>query len=206
MSETLVKICGLTRPADAVAAVEAGADLLGLNFFSASPRCVGRIVAREIADAVRGAATLVGVFVDDGLAEIERTMEIVELDLAQLHGDEPRPIALELGPRAFPAIRLADPPTLEAFADLPEVWGVLVERRLADGRFGGAGLAWDYAPLELDRRWFLAGGLRPENVAAALRAARPSGVDVASGVESAPGVKDHELMKRFIAEVRDAFS
>jgi phosphoribosylanthranilate isomerase len=204
LAETLIKICGIARVEDAVAAVEAGAHVLGLNFWPGSPRYLQVMTAIEIADAVRGNVLLAGVFVDEPLAEIERTIEIVGLDLAQLHGDDPRATALALGDRAFPAIRFVPPSLPGAVADFPEAWGLLIEPRHLDDRPGGTGRAWEYSPLVTGRRWFLAGGLRPDNVAAAIRAARPSGVDVASGVESAPGIKDHELVRRFIAEVRDA--
>jgi phosphoribosylanthranilate isomerase len=162
--------------------------------------------AREIGDAVRGAAMLVGVFVNRGGREIARTLDDTGLDLAQLHGADARARAVALGIRAFPAIPPQPPSLAGSFSDLEAAWGVLIEPQPQDGRFGGTGVEWNYAPVDVHPRWFLAGGLRPDNVAAAIRAARPAGVDVASGVESAPGIKDHDLIRRFIAEAHGAFS
>ena len=205
-----VKICGLTRPADAELAVSLGADLLGLNFWPGSVRHLEPAVAREIADAVRGDATLVGVFVNEEPARVEEIATEVGLDLLQFHGDE-RPADLAaFGARAIKAVRFTGAPDPGVLAGYPSAWGFLVEAR-ADGTYGGAGQGWDYGAARTlaggelaDRPLLIAGGLRPENVGAAIEASGAWGVDVATGVESEPGIKDRSKLERFFAEVRRA--
>jgi phosphoribosylanthranilate isomerase len=206
-----VKICGVTAPADALLAAELGADFLGLNFYPRSPRYVDIGQAAEIAAAVRGRATLVGVFVNRPAAEIEEIADRAGLDLVQLSGDEgPAEVAPFAG-RAIKVFRAGGHPGDEALAAYRDVWGVMFDaphRSL----YGGTGESWRYesvAPLAHDadgeagtRRVFLAGGLGPDNVGRAITAGRPFAVDVCSRVESAPGVKDPELLRRLFEEVR----
>ena len=198
----VVKICGLTRPRDAELAVELGARLVGLNFWPGSPRCLEASAAREVASAVRGRALVVGVFVDQPRARIEELREGVGLDLVQLHGEEPAAEVAGFGDRAIKALRLdaGTPPDLGAYGDC---WGFLCDA--ADRqRWGGTGEAWDWARathLPTTRRILVAGGVAPGRVAAVLAACRPYGLDVCSGVESAPGIKDREKMQRLFAEI-----
>jgi phosphoribosylanthranilate isomerase len=198
----LVKICGVTRVADAVAAVELGADFVGLNFWPGSPRRVEVLRAAEIVGAIGGRTALVGVFVDATSETIVRTVERLALDIVQLHGDEPPALAHALRKphwRAFRGI-----PSREALGLWPAAKAVVVDARV-DGRQGGTGVDWNYrelAALPRDGRTLLvAGGIRPGNVAGALTESGADGVDVASGVESAPGIKDREKMRRLIEEV-----
>lgn len=198
-----VKICGVTRPEDAELAAELGADFVGLNFYEHSPRRVDVGAASEIAAAVRGRTVSVGVFVNLPLSEIESIESRVGLELLQFHGDEGPEALAPVAERAIKAIRFDGPPRASELAVYPAVWGFLVEAR-APGRYGGAGKGWDYraaAGLPTDRPLLLAGGLGPDNVRDAIAASRAWGVDVCSGVESRPGRKDADKMKRFFQEV-----
>ncbi|MFL6231858.1 MAG: phosphoribosylanthranilate isomerase [Thermoanaerobaculia bacterium] len=198
-----VKICGVTDPANALAAVEMGADYLGLNFYPGSPRFLTIERAREIVDAVRGRVPLVGVFVNAPAATIAEAVERVGLDLIQLSGDE----GLEaLGPfadRTIKAFRTGRLPGREELAAWSAVWGILIDaphRSL----YGGTGEEWNYEAAAglRGRRTFLAGGIGPDNARRAVEAARPWAIDVCSRVESAPGIKDPELLRRLFQEVR----
>lgn len=202
---TRIKVCGITRVEDARAAVELGADLLGLNFYAKSPRYVEPEAAQRIADAVRGRTVLVGVFVNETRERVEEVAARVGLDLVQFHGDEsPREVE-PFGARAIRALRWTGRRDQARLAEYPRVWGFLLDRR-HDSLYGGSGEAWDYrsvAGLLVTKPVLLAGGLGPRNVRSAVAAVRPWGVDVASGVESAPGRKDRALLRRFFSEVRD---
>ncbi len=199
-----VKICGLTSAADADAAAAAGADYLGFVFFPASRRCVGAAGPRWIR-TVAGAPK-VGVFRDQDDGEVLRLRAEAGLDLVQLHGDESPETCAALGGaerviKAVPVERSIDWGIVRAYSPVARV---LFDTASPTG--GGTGLAFDWsllagAPDGLE--FWLAGGLTPENVAGAVRAARPSGVDVASGVESSIGRKDVAKMRRFVAAVRD---
>jgi phosphoribosylanthranilate isomerase len=211
MTRPLVKICGVARPGDADLAADLGADLIGLNFYPPSPRCLTVEAAREIADAVAGRAPLVGVFVDRPRAEIEEIAGRVGLDLVQLHGDESPEAAAAFGARALKAFRVApaegerlDPALLDPY---PEAWGFLFDVR-HERLHGGTGRAWRHESLAGlaaaagGRPLLVAGGVGPGNARAALEASGASGIDVCSGVESSPGVKDPLLLLRLIEEVR----
>lgn len=199
-----VKVCGVTDPDGARLAVESGTDYLGLNFYPRSPRFVDVGRAREIAAAVRGRIALVGVFVGRPTAEIEEISGRVGLDLVQLSGDEgPAEVAPFAG-RAIKVFRTGGDPGAEALAAYPGVWGLLFDAPHGS-LYGGTGAAWDYgsiSTLAADRRVFLAGGLGPDNVRRAVQAVRPFAIDVCSRVESAPGIKDPELLRRLMQEVR----
>ena len=203
MTRTRVKVCGVTRPRDAELAVSLGADLIGLNFWPGSPRVVSLERAREIAAAVAGEATLVGVFVNQSRREIGELERRVPLDLVQFHGDEGPDELAAFGERAIKVFRpTADfsPTLLDGYS---EVWGFLFDRAHPTLR-GGSGQAWPYeriGGLDCGRPVLVAGGLRPENVARAIRSSGAWGVDVCSGVETSPGVKSPEAMSRFFAEV-----
>jgi phosphoribosylanthranilate isomerase len=198
-----IKICGLTTPADALAVVEWGADYLGLNFYRASPRYVEPGRAREIADAVRGRIQLVGVFVNSPRTEVEGVAGQVGLDLLQFHGDEEPGFVTPFASRAIKAFRTGGPPSAEDLAAWSEVWGILIDAP-HDARYGGTGAAWDYGTVSpaTPGRLFLAGGLGPGNARRAIESVRPYAIDVCSGVESRPGIKDPELLRRLFQEVR----
>jgi phosphoribosylanthranilate isomerase len=200
-----IKVCGVTDPVNALAAVEMGADYLGLNFYEKSPRFVTAERAREIAGAVEGRVSLVGVFVNASAEEITETMERVGLDLVQLSGDEGPETAAPFAARVLRAFRTGGFPGMEELAAWSEVWGVLIDaphRTL----YGGTGEEWNYGATAAEalngRRLFLAGGIGPDNARRAVAAARPYAIDVCSRVESAPGIKDLELLRRLFQEVR----
>jgi phosphoribosylanthranilate isomerase len=197
-----VKVCGITTPDDADACVALGVDWLGLNFVPSSPRCIDLAIAASIRDAVRGRVELVGVVADGTEAELAALRRDAGLDYLQLHGDEPPELLQRLGPHAFKALRIgtdADVSEAERYPGL-----LLVDAKVA-GALGGTGRTVDFtlvAPLARTRRLLLAGGLGPGNVAAAVRAVRPWGVDVASGVERSPGVKDLDAVRAFVAAAK----
>ncbi len=198
-----VKICGVTDPANALAAVELGADYLGLNFYPGSPRFVEASRALEIASAVAGRVPLVGVFVNAPAAEIEEISNRVGLDFVQFSGDEGPETVAPFAGRAIKAFRTGGLPGREEIAAYGALWGVLIDA-LHGSLYGGTGTAWDYGSVRGDGpgRLFLAGGLGPDNVRRAVETVRPWGVDVCSRVESAPGLKDVELLRRLFMEVR----
>ncbi|UQA55205.1 phosphoribosylanthranilate isomerase [Polyangium aurulentum] len=202
-----VKICGITRVIDAVLAADAGADMIGLNFVEGSPRRVDLRAAREIAERVRGQVELVGVVADEDEARLVELQRDVGLDWLQLHGDEPPERVRRLLPRAFKAVRVGSAEDASLAMAYPgEI--LLVDARV-EGQLGGTGVRVDPAlvqPLAATRRVMLAGGLKPGNVADAVRAVGPWGVDTASGVESAPGIKDPDRVAAFIAAAREAVS
>jgi phosphoribosylanthranilate isomerase len=200
-----VKICGLTTVDDAVRCIEAGADALGLNFWPDSPRSVDVQRAREIVEAVGDRAVMVAVFVDFTLDQVREILRETDIRWAQLHGDEPPELLAELLPTAYKAIGVKDGSAIELARSYPG------EHLLLDasvpGMPGGTGRTfdWDIAvTMAKERKLTLAGGLTPNNVAEAVRVVKPFRVDVASGVESAPGRKDPELVRAFIDASRSA--
>lgn len=201
---TKIKICGIKTVTDALAAMEAGADLIGFNFYPKSPRYVQVGMCRNIMSVMRqhGRVTCVGVFVNASLAEICATMDTVGLSLVQLHGDESPELMKALDGKAFKAFR-GIPERVDGFVrNRPPAF--LVDAAVK-GVYGGSGVTVDWngaAQLAKQHPILLAGGLTPVNVADAVRQVRPWGVDVASGVESAPGEKDTNKMKAFVQAVR----
>lgn len=203
---TRVKVCGITRPEDAEAADRAGADAVGL-IFAPSPRRIDLRQATAIERVLSPWIVRVGVFVDAGLAAMDRAIAAARLDVLQLHGSETpefvRKVREEFGLRIVKSVRVGDGLDLVRL-DEYEVDAFLFDTYVP-GRAGGTGKTfdWDLAvPWARRVRLILAGGLTPENVGEAVRRVRPYGVDVASGVEREPGVKDHTKMQRFIANVR----
>jgi phosphoribosylanthranilate isomerase len=212
---TKIKICGIKTIQDALAALDAGADLLGFNFYPKSPRYIDVGTCRSIMSAMRRYAQInyVGVFVNASAAEIRATMETCGLNLAQLHGDETLDMLQCLDGKAFKAVRLSadsvtDSRTITDFAASRRgMMPVLLVDAAVKGAYGGTGVTADWSgAAELAKQYsiLLAGGLTPENVARAVEQVKPWGVDVASGVESAPGVKDANKMKAFVKAVRSA--
>ena len=210
----IVKICGIRTLDDALAALDAGADMLGFNFYAPSPRNIAPAACARLVAHLRqrgATAVLVGVFVNLPPAQAATILDECGLDLAQLHGNEPPADLLALAGRAFKAIR---PPDLQEARALAAAYSLptppagapaLLVDAAAVGAYGGSGQVtnWELAAaLAAETRLLLAGGLRPDNVAAAVAAVQPWGVDAASGVESAPGVKDPALMAEFIARAK----
>jgi len=192
-----VKICGLTSPQDLAHAVEAGADYVGLVFAPSSRQVEVEAVADWLEEA-RGAAEVVGVFRDERFARVVEIVETLDLDFVQLHGSESGPEWSQLPVRLIEARVVRDsvlPPARFPGAS----WADLLDGGAGEGR----GFPWELAaPVTRERRVFLAGGLDPENVAAAVAAVGPFAVDVSSGVEAHPGRKDAAKVARFVAAAK----
>src|SRR5688572_2550093 len=210
---TKIKICGIKTVNDALAAMDAGADLLGFNFYPKSPRYIDVGTCRDIMSVMRkyGHITYVGLFVNASVAEVRSTIETCGLSLAQLHGDETSEMLDALHGKAFKAFR-GVPTYVHGFArhNAP---ALLVDASVK-GAYGGTGVTADWSRVaELAKQYslLLAGGLTPKNVGDAVRQVNPWGVDVASGVESSVGSKDASKMRTFVQavqrlEIRDSAS
>ena len=204
-----VKICGLSQPAHIHAAVEAGARFLGFVFFPKSPRAVTPEVASDLAALVPVGVARVGLFVNPDDALLAQVLAIVPLDIIQLHGSEtPERVAQvkeQFGLPVMKAVGISGPDDLGQLTD----YGLVADMLLVDAKPpkdaalpGGNGLAFDWRLLvgrHWLRPWMLAGGLTPDNVAEAVRLTGAPVVDVSSGVESAPGIKDSQLIADFVA-------
>jgi phosphoribosylanthranilate isomerase len=201
-----VKICGITNPGDAHHAVACGADALGFVFFPGSPRYVAPDMARRIIAELPPLVTVVGLFVNETPGRIRETVEFCGLNTVQLHGDE-TPDQCSYPPwRVIKALRLKQQMPAEVFSAF-KVAALLLDAYIPD-RFGGTGHLCDWAQAALvaaRHRVILAGGLSFENVAEAVRQVRPFAVDVSSGVEKQPGVKDPEKVARFVSAAKEAY-
>jgi phosphoribosylanthranilate isomerase len=198
-----VKICGITRPADAIGAGDAGADAIGLNFVPTSRRCIDVEVARAILAVVPDHVMTVGIFRDHPASEVLEVTGALGLDAAQLHGDEPPEVtaAVAVGVETVIKVVTAGRPSVRS---IDEHAADIV---LLDAPFPGGGVPFEWGlvgDLGRKHKLLLAGGLRPDNVAEAVRRVRPWGVDVASGVEAEPARKDPDAIARFVAEARAA--
>ena len=195
-----VKICGITNLPDGMAAAEAGADALGFVFYDQSPRRISVEAAAAFIPQLPPFVIKVGVFVNAPADLVVRAIRECGLNLLQFHGDEPPEYCLQFGLMSMKAFRIRDDASLQALLGYhTDAW--LLDAYTPD-KPGGTGetFNWDLALEARDwgRPIFLAGGLTPENVAEAVRRARPYGVDVSSGVEAGPGRKDHAKVKAFI--------
>jgi phosphoribosylanthranilate isomerase len=198
--KTRVKICGITNLADALAAVEAGADALGFNFYEKSTRYVSLKTAAAISKQLPPFVMRVGVFVNSSEEFVLRAIGECNLTMLQFHGDEPPEFCTQFGLMSMKAFRIRDEKSLE---ELPkhQTDAYLLDAYSAEA-FGGTGekFNWDLAieAQKFGKPIFLAGGLTPENVADAVKKVKPFGVDVSSGVEISPGKKNHAKVKAFI--------
>ncbi|HEX8557275.1 MAG TPA: phosphoribosylanthranilate isomerase [Pyrinomonadaceae bacterium] len=205
---TRVKVCGVTNLEDALAALEAGAGMLGFNFYARSPRCVSPAEARRVVERLPEGVECVGVFVNEpSPEEVERVAGESGVGAVQLHGDETPEFCRALrGLKTIKALRVGPGYDVASAAAYPAD-AVLLDAYVA-GEFGGTGRTFDWSLARRTRdavpRLLLAGGLRPENVAAAVAAVRPYAVDVCSGVETTPGRKSHALIRLFVERVREA--
>jgi phosphoribosylanthranilate isomerase len=202
VGQVKVKICGITRLEDALAAVRLGADALGFNFWPRSSRYLPPAAARAIVRRLPPFVTAVGVFVDPTRDEVLGAVDVSGVAVAQLHGDEPPELCLSLPLPVVKAIRVDDAHSLAALASY-EVQGFLLDAPSAG--FGGGGVTFDWslaAEVARELPIVLAGGLTPANVAEAVRTVAPWAVDVASGVESAPGLKDEALLAAFLERAK----
>jgi phosphoribosylanthranilate isomerase len=217
MTRTRVKICGITRIEDGVAAARAGADAIGFNFWPGSPRAVAIERAGVIAAALPPFVTIVGLFVDPAPDHVRAMLSALPLDLLQFHGGEPPEFCRAFGRPYIKAVPVGGNATrvdlLEYASHYPDACGLLFDAPPAAGLPGGTGQTfdWDALPLDLPRPLVLSGGLTVANVGGAIRRLRPWAVDVSSGVEAVGsddkpirGTKDPARIVAFIEEVRHA--
>ena len=206
MASTRIKICGITTPDDARAAIGCGADAIGLVFYAKSPRAVSLERAAEIAAVVPPFVSLVALFVNEPAGQIERILSTVPVDLLQFHGDEAPEFCRQFDRPWIKALRVKPGVDIQAACDLyGSARGLLLDS-WQEGVPGGTGKTfdWELAAQELSLPFVLAGGLNADNVAAAITELRPAAVDVSGGVESAPGKKDTGKIRQFIAAVHAA--
>lgn len=202
-----VKVCGITNGEDALAAVESGADALGFIFYEKSPRYVVPAIAGQIIAELPPLVVSVGVFVNEGLATVRSIMDTCHLGMAQLHGDENASYCHELSRPVIKALRLKNRESLLALAEYQgrgSVRGFVLDT-FSELAYGGTGQVIDWtlaAEVAKSTPILLAGGLTADNVTEAIRVVRPYGVDVSSGVESAPGKKDRAKLRAFLEAVR----
>lgn len=198
-----VKICGITRIEDAIAAVANGADAIGLVFYEPSPRNVMLSQAIEIASKIPAFVTVVGLFVNAEPAFVRDVIKQVKLDLLQFHGDETPQECAQYGLPFIKAIRVkSDTNLIQCAKDFSASKGLLLDT-YTDGVAGGTGhvFDWNLIPAELDKPVILAGGLNAQNVAQAIRQVQPYAVDVSGGVEMAKGIKDAAKIAAFMQQV-----
>ncbi len=204
---TRVKVCGITNLEDALAALEAGAEMLGFNFYARSPRYVSPAEARGVVERLPEGVECVGVFVNEAAPDdVERIAREAGVGAVQLHGDESPEFCRVLRDfETIKALRVGPSYKVEDAAAYP-TGAVLLDAYVA-GEWGGTGHTFDWSLARRTReavpKLFLAGGLHPENVAAAVAAVRPYAVDVCSGVETSPGRKSLPLLRRFVEQVRE---
>ena len=204
LHRTRIKICGITRAEDARAAVELGADALGLVFYAASPRHVNIEQAWEIARSVPPFVTLVGLFVNESKIAVRRVMEAVPIQLLQFHGDEEESFCYSFHAPYIKAARVRPGLDLVKYASsYPSAQGLLLDAFVEGFGGGGRTFDWSLIPPGLPKPFILSGGLDADNVTKAVRTVRPWAVDVSSGVEAAKGIKNAAKIAAFISGVRD---
>ncbi|MDD3353235.1 phosphoribosylanthranilate isomerase [Zoogloea sp.] len=205
MHRTRIKICGLTREQDVLAAVEAGADAIGLGFYPPSPRSVGVERAAELARLIPPFVTTVGLFVNPTRNEVARVREHVPVQLLQFHGDEQETDCLGHGLPFIKAARMRPGLDLVKYAaSFAGAQGLLLDAFVEGYGGGGETFDWSLIPADLPLPLILSGGLHPGNITDAVRRVQPWAVDVSSGVEVAKGIKDAVKITEFVAGVRNA--
>ena len=206
MTATAVKVCGLTREEDALTAAALGAHALGFVFYPRSPRYVSPQQATSIARRLPPFVTVVGLFVNADAAEVNAVLRTIPLDLLQFHGDEAPDYCAQFGRPYIKALRVRPGADLLQYAyQFAGARGLLLDA-FVEGIPGGTGSSFDWSliPASLPLPVVLSGGLNAANVGAAIRRVRPCAVDVSSGVEAAPGIKDVQKMREFFKGVRNA--
>ena len=205
MTRTRIKICGITNHEDAANAVASGADALGFNFFKGSVRYISLGKAAEICAEVPAFVATVGLFVNEPLADVNRTIEVLRLGLAQFHGDETPEYCKSVGHPYMKALRATSREQVKSEAQFFETAQAILVDTATGGQFGGTGKIFDWSMLpDLGKPLVLAGGLDAANVGAAIAATHPYAVDVSGGVERVRGVKDVAKMKNFVEAVQSA--
>ncbi|NNE38275.1 MAG: phosphoribosylanthranilate isomerase [Gammaproteobacteria bacterium] len=200
MHKVKVKICGITRPDDAILAAEAGADAIGLNFYQESPRAIDASTATKIIDSLPPFITKVGLFVNASPEDIRSVLTDVNLDLIQFHGEESQDDCLLFGLPYIKAVRMHEDINLAALVQAYDKSSAILIDTYVSGTHGGTGKSFDWSMIdkEIIKPVILAGGLTPENVSDAIMTVKPYAVDVSSGVEKSPGIKDEYKMLEFI--------
>lgn len=202
---TRIKICGITRPGDAVAAAQAGADAIGLVFYPPSPRFLNVERAREIRDALPPLVQAVALFVNPDAAQVAQVIGRVHPALLQFHGEETPGFCAQFGLPFIKACRVAQGiDLLKYLRPFSAASGWLLDAHVEEYGGIGASFDWSLVPARLERPLVLSGGLTRENVGQAVRRVRPWAVDVSSGVESSKGIKEAAKIAAFIAEVSNA--
>ena len=209
MVRTRVKICGITRVDDAISAVNAGADAIGLVFYAPSPRCVSIAQAKAIVAAIPPFVSVVGLFVNATTAEIQSVLLQVRLDIIQFHGDETpqhcEQTCAQINLPYYKAIRVKPDPNLLQYAiDFKAAKALLLDT-YSEQAYGGTGhvFDWNLIPKNLTKPIILAGGLVPDNVTDAIKKVQPYAVDVSGGVESSKGIKDAAKIAAFMQAVKE---
>jgi len=203
MLRTRIKICGITRAEDATAVVDAGADALGLVFYPPSPRAVDIAAAKIIVAAVPAFVSVTALFVNPTVEEVQSVLDSVRIDLLQFHGDEEDAFCRQFNRPYIKALRVRQASDLVASClRFPNALGILLDS-YKPGVPGGTGetFDWSLVPATPPKPIILAGGLAPENVAAAIEQVAPFAVDISGGVEAAKGIKDHGKINEFVKEV-----
>ena len=195
-----IKICGITRPEDAEKALVLGADTIGCVFHAASARHVTEEIARDIQVVVGDAGTLVGLFVNPTVDQVQAVLDRVELEVLQFHGQESPAFCRQFGLPYLKAVAMSADVDLSAMNDAYSSARGLLLDSAHGGQFGGTGhrFDWKWVDAGLENRLMLAGGLNADNVVDAIRQVRPAAVDVSSGVEREKGIKDSDRMRAFI--------
>jgi phosphoribosylanthranilate isomerase len=203
---TRVKVCGITRIEDGLAAASFGADAIGFVFYAPSPRYVAPAQAREIAAAIAPFVSTVGLFVDADVATVSNVLQTIRLDYLQFHGDESPEYCAQFGVPFLKAIRVKPGVDLLQYAAEFHAAKAILLDAFVEGTHGGTGqrFDWQLIPRNLPLPVILSGGLAPENVMDAIRRVMPWAVDVSSGVEIAKGVKDAGKIQQFMRGVRNA--
>ena len=199
-----IKICGLTRPRDAQAAAELGADAVGLVFYAKSKRCVDAAQAAEIVATLPPEVAKVALFVNESAEQIRRILGAVPINVLQFHGDEAPEFCRQFGKPYWKALRVQSAQDIaEAAERYADAAALLLDAHI-EGQYGGTGQVFDWRllPATMPLPWILSGGLHPGNVAAAVRQTGAAWLDVSSGVEQAPGIKSRDLMADFIRQAR----
>ena len=206
MKRTRVKICGITRVEDALAAVNAGADAIGLVFYAASPRCVSIAQAKDIVAAIPPFVSVVGLFVNASTAEIQSILSHVCLDVVQFQGDETPAQCAEINFPYYKAIRVKPETNLLQYAiDFKASKALLLDAH-SEQAYGGTGHTFDWSliPNDLPKPIILAGGLNAANVTNAIQRVRPYAVDVSGSVELTKGIKSADKIAAFMQAVKDS--
>lgn len=202
-TQVKVKICGMTNLKDVKVAVDGGVDAVGFIFYKKSPRSVTMQAVREIVLELPPFVDSVGVFVNETAEQINKIADHCKLDRVQLHGDESPAFCKKIRRRVIKAIRVKDIQSLKKLSDYP-VSSFLLDT-FSEDQYGGTGKVFDWNLAYPAKKYgpiILAGGLTPINVRQAIQRIQPYGVDVCSGVESQPGIKDHKKMKAFLKNVK----